>query len=86
MQRWQVLVKARALDDGSGLVFPSPLKPGRPLSDMSLTKLLRSTGLAERATIHGMRSSFRDWCRRVGHCRASWPKLSLAHRCRLGGS
>ena len=58
----QVLVKARALDDGSGLVFPSPLKRGRPLSDMSLTKLLRSTGLAEQATIHGMRSSFRDWC------------------------
>ena len=57
----QVLVKARALDDGSGLVFPSPLKPGRPLSDMSLTKLLRGCGLAERATIHGMRSSFRDW-------------------------
>ena len=29
---------------------------------MTLTKVLRSTGLAERATIHGFRSSFRDWC------------------------
>ena len=25
-----VLERARALDDGSGLIFPSPLKPGRP--------------------------------------------------------
>ena len=75
----QVLVKARALDDGSGLVFPSPLKPGRPLSDMSLTKLLRSTGLAERATIHGMRSSFRDWCAESDIPR-ELAELSLAHR------
>ena len=31
-----VLEQARALDDGSGLVFPSPLRAGHPLSDMSL--------------------------------------------------
>ena len=57
-----VLEQARSLDDGSGLLFPSPLKRGRPLSDMSLTKVLRDTGLADRATVHGFRSSFRDWC------------------------
>ena len=61
-----VLERTRALDDGSGLVFPSPLRAGRPLSDMSLTKLLRDRGLAERATVHGFRSTFRDWCADAG--------------------
>ena len=53
--------KASALRDEFGLVFPSPLKPGSPMSDMTLTKILRSTGLAERATVHGFRSSFKNW-------------------------
>ena len=57
-----VLAEARILEDGSGLVFPSPVKRGKPLSDMTLTKLLRDTGFAHRATVHGFRSSFRDWC------------------------
>ena len=56
-----VLEQTAILTDGSALVFPSPLRPGRPLSDMTLTKILRRTGLAERATVHGFRSSFRDW-------------------------
>ena len=37
------------------------LKLGSPLSDMTLTKVLRSVGLAERATVHGFRSSFKNW-------------------------
>ena len=61
-QAVEVLEQARELDDGSGLIFPSPLRAGEPLSDMSLTQVLRKTGLASRATIHGFRSSFRDWC------------------------
>ena len=28
---------------------------------MTLTKVLRSTGLAERPTVHGFRSSFKNW-------------------------
>ena len=60
-QALDVLDQAYALRDQSGLVFPSPLKPGSPLSDVTLTKVLRSTGLAERATVHGFRSSFKNW-------------------------
>ena len=56
-----VLARARALYDGSGLVFPSPTKEGRPLSDMTMTKILRTTGLADRATVHGFRTSFKTW-------------------------
>ena len=61
-----VLEQAKPLRDGTGLVFPSPVKRGRPLSDMSLTRILRTTGLAEKAVVHGFRSSFRDWCAGTG--------------------
>jgi integrase len=74
----EVLEQAQALDDGSGLVFPSALKPGRCLSDMTLTKLLRDTGLAGRATVHGMRSSFRDWAAETGQPREI-AEAALAH-------
>ena len=57
----RVVDEAAAIDDGSDLLFPSPVRQGRPLSDMTLTKLLRSSGLADRATLHGFRSSFRVW-------------------------
>ena len=48
------------LRDASGLVFPSPIRPGRPLADCTLVRLLRDSGVA--AVPHGFRSSFRDWC------------------------
>ena len=73
-----ILERARTMDDGSGLIFPSPLRPGRPLSDMSLTKLLRDRGLADRATVHGFRSAFRDWCAETGAPREV-AEAALAH-------
>ena len=60
-QAADVLVQAQLLRDESSLTFPSPLKSGRMLSDMTLTKILRDNGLADRATVHGFRSSFKDW-------------------------
>lgn len=73
-----ILDRMRALNDGSGLVFPSPAKPGRPMSDMTLTKILRTVGLADRATVHGFRSSFRDWCAETGKPR-ELAEAALAH-------
>ena len=55
------LDRSKDCHGGSDLVFPSPLKSGRPLSDMTLTKILRDTGLADRATVHGFRAGFRTW-------------------------
>ena len=79
-----VLESVRLLKDNSGLVFPSPNRRGRPLSDMALTKLLRTTGLAERATVHGFRSTFRDWCAETGKAarwqRRRWPTWSAVSR------
>ena len=80
----EVLSKASALRDESGLVFPSPLKPGVPMSDMTLTKVLRSTGLAERATIHGFRSSFKNWTLEQTETPWAVSEAALAHT--LGNS
>ena len=74
----EVLEHTRALNDGSALIFPSPIRRGRELSDMTLTKVLRDTGLAERATVHGFRSSFRDWCADTGKAREV-AEAALAH-------
>lgn len=40
-----------------GLIFPG--RDGKPLSDMTLSKAMRQAG--GQATVHGFRSSFRDW-------------------------
>ena len=74
-----VLERAQQLRDGSGLVFPSPYRPGKPLSDMTLTKVLRTTGLAKRATVHGFRTSFRVWASERTNADHAVMELSLAH-------
>ena len=77
-------VRALNLDDNSGLVFPSTLKPGRPLSDMTLTKILRSVGLADRATVHGFRTSFKTWAMERTDTPWTVGEAALAHT--LGNS
>ncbi len=74
-----VLEQARIVRDKSDLIFPSSLRPGTPMSDMTLTKVLRSTGLAEKATVHGFRSSFRDWAGERTNTVHAVMELSLAH-------
>ena len=74
-----VLHEAAALRDDSGLIFPSPRKRGRPLSDMGLTKCLRDCGLADRATVHGMRSAFRDWASERTNAPHAVMERALAH-------
>ena len=80
----EVLRRAKALDDNSGLVFPSLYKPGRELSDMTLTKLLRDNELAETATVHGFRTSFKTWCMETTDTPWAVGEAALAHT--LGNS
>ena len=77
-----VLTAAKEIDDGSGYIFPS--SKGCELSNMTLTKVLRSTGLAERATIHGFRTSFKTWCMEVADVSWAVGEAALAHT--LGNS
>ncbi len=83
-QALDLLGEASALRDDAGLVFPSPLKPGASMSDMTLTKVLRSVGLAERATVHGFRSSFKNWTLEQTDTPWAVSEAALAHS--LGNS
>ena len=74
-----VLERVRSLRDESDLIFPSPARPRRPMSDMTLTKVMRDTGLAARATVHGFRSSFRTWASEQTDAPHAVMELSLAH-------
>ena len=74
-----ILREVRAAYPKSGFVFPGT-KPGLPLSDMTLTKVLRDAGLNGKATAHGFRSSFKDWCAEVAKVRDEVSEAALAHK------
>ncbi|MDE1915020.1 MAG: integrase arm-type DNA-binding domain-containing protein [Sphingomonadales bacterium] len=61
-----------------GLIFPGA-KAGKPLSDMSLTKIMRLASRSE--TVHGFRSAFRDWAaEKMPTIPAMVAEMALAHR------
>jgi integrase len=71
-----VLKRAKPYSNGKGLVFPGA--GGKQLSDMTLTKALRDAG--QTCTVHGFRSSFRDWCaEKMPSIPAMVAEMALAH-------
>jgi integrase len=72
----EILVEARAASSDMELVFPGT--KGQQLSDMTLLKRLRDMGLDGKATVHGFRSSFKDWCADTG-VRDEVSEAALAH-------
>lgn len=54
-------------------------KRHRPLSNMSMLMLLRRMGI-EGVTVHGFRSTFRDWAAEVAQAPREIAELSLAHK------
>ncbi len=76
----EVLREAWLLREEGDCIFPSPVRRGRGLSDMTLTKVLRSNGLAERTTVHGLRSSFRNWASEATGTPWAVAELALSHR------
>jgi integrase len=71
-----ILDEARQLSNGD-LVFPTVR--GKALSDMTLTKLTRDLGWADRCTVHGIRSSFREWCALEAKVPDRIAEAALAH-------
>jgi len=59
------------------LVFPGT-KPGKALSDMSLTAVLRRMGHDD-LTVHGFRSTFRDWAAESTNIPREVAEQALAH-------
>lgn len=63
--------------EGTDLVFPSG-KPNTPLSDMTLTAVLRRS-IGNAFTVHGFRSCFRDWLAETTNYPNEACELALAH-------
>lgn len=72
-----VFTRAKTLRiEGSELVFHGS-KRGKPLSDMTLLKVLRD--LKEPFTVHGFRSAFRDWVAEQTNFPSEVAEAALAH-------
>jgi integrase len=64
-----------------GIVFPG-LKTASTLSDVVLTSALHAAGGG--STVHGFRSTFRDWCGECTNYPRELAELSLAHKTFVG--
>ncbi|MFN3233409.1 MAG: tyrosine-type recombinase/integrase [Alphaproteobacteria bacterium] len=72
----EIIQRARKLSDGSDYLFPGRTLT-KPLSDMSLTMVLRRLKID--ATVHGFRSSFRDWAAEKTRYPREAAEAALAH-------
>jgi integrase len=61
----------------SSYIFPGA-REGRPLSNMAMTMVLRKMGHGD-LTVHGFRSTFRDWAAEETHHANIVAEQALAH-------
>lgn len=71
------LIKAALADEGSNYVFQGA-KERRPLSNMAGLALLKRMGFGD-ITVHGFRSTFRDWAAEQTNFPREVAEASLAH-------
>jgi integrase len=73
-----ILKRAAVIFGTEGLVFPGA-RPKSALSDMTLSKIMRSEKVPY--TVHGFRSSFRDWAaEKMPTVPAMVAEMALAHK------
>lgn len=70
------VVPLRERDDG--LLFPGQ-KAGKPLSDVAVSKALHIAAGTKAVTIHGLRSTFRDWAAEETDYPREVAEMALAH-------
>jgi integrase len=71
----QILYSTPRLDDG---LFVFPGRAGQPLSNMAMLELLRGT-IGNGFTVHGFRSTFKDWAREQTNFSNELSESALAH-------
>lgn len=72
----EILAAARALGEGD-LVFPGA-KAERPMSDMTMSKLIKELGFD--TDVHGFRTSFRVWVQECTNASFEVAEKALAHK------
>ncbi|MBU2788926.1 integrase arm-type DNA-binding domain-containing protein [Acidithiobacillus sp. VAN18-1] len=71
------ILRGLAVLGSTGLIFPPSRTTKNPISDVAVTKALRR--YSEAGTIHGLRSSFRDWAAEQTHFPRETVEACLAH-------
>jgi integrase len=71
-----VLSRVKGLDEN--IVFPSPDKPGKPLSNGAMLRMMQRMGYVD-ATPHGFRSTAKDWLRDATTFPDWLGEVALAH-------
>jgi integrase len=59
-------------------LFPGA-KPGKSMSNITLTALLDRMGIRGQVTTHGFRSTFRDWASETTHYPNEMLEMAIAH-------
>jgi integrase len=71
------MARLRTVDDPEAFAFPGA-RPSRPLSVMALAMVLRRMKRGD-LTVHGFRSTFRDWAAEATRYQREVPEAALAH-------
>ena len=75
----ETLEAMRRLHSPAGLCFPSPLRPGKAIAVSSMAQALKAI-YGDRCTVHGFRSSFRDWASEQTSVPHAVAEAALAHQ------
>jgi integrase len=70
------VLEAMPRRDGDALIFPGAIKDST-MSDMTLSAMLKQTH--RDLTVHGFRSTFKDWCRQRTNFSDVLSEMALAH-------
>ena len=66
-------------EENNPFVFISPMLSGRPMSNMAMTNVLKRMDRKEGVTVHGFRSTFRDWASEETAYPGPVAEMALAH-------
>jgi integrase len=67
------------LPESSKFIFPGQNK-GNHLGSMAMTRVLKRLGVKDRSTVHGFRSTFRDWIGEKTDFPSELAEIALAHK------
>jgi integrase len=72
------LLRSMPTEEGNDFIFIG-VEKGTGISNMSMDAVLRRMNYKSVATVHGMRSSFRDWAGEVANYPNHIAEMALAH-------
>jgi integrase len=73
------LLRSLPREEDNPFVFISPMLKGQPMSNMAMTNVLKRMKRKDGVTVHGFRSTFRDWASEETAYPGPVAEMALAH-------